>query len=188
MVEAGADLFAEHGFAAVSMPQVMAKAHAPRGSIYHHFPGAKRRSDVEVTAWRRHNLGCPVNGIIAGMGPGESEELRAATSDTLSTIVRWVTTHLEAKGLDGTQARLVATGVPAGFDGATIRSRADRMSHAFPAVQNVIPRMLGKSLVDRYNSCPTPNKRSSCIGYPDRSGLAESTGESGPANTQGVSR
>jgi TetR/AcrR family transcriptional repressor of lmrAB and yxaGH operons len=56
MVAAGVDLFAERGFASVSMIQVVEKAEAPRGSIYYHFPGGKNQLGVEVAANWRHEV------------------------------------------------------------------------------------------------------------------------------------
>jgi TetR/AcrR family transcriptional repressor of lmrAB and yxaGH operons len=53
MVRAGLELFTERGYAAVSLIEVVQRAHAPRGSIYYHFPGGKRQLSVEVAeSWR----------------------------------------------------------------------------------------------------------------------------------------
>ncbi|WP_234360159.1 TetR/AcrR family transcriptional regulator [Streptomyces sp. DSM 15324] len=41
MVAGAADLLAEHGAAAVSIDRVLAHSGAPRGSVYHHFPGGR---------------------------------------------------------------------------------------------------------------------------------------------------
>lgn len=56
MVEAGLELFTERGYASVSLIQVVERADAPRGSIYHHFPGGKQQLSVEVAMSWRHIL------------------------------------------------------------------------------------------------------------------------------------
>jgi TetR/AcrR family transcriptional repressor of lmrAB and yxaGH operons len=56
MVQAGLELFTERGFASVSLIQVVERASAPRGSIYHHFPGGKKQLSIEVAVSWRHTL------------------------------------------------------------------------------------------------------------------------------------
>jgi AcrR family transcriptional regulator len=43
-------LLAEKGYAGMELRDVAAAGNAPRGSIYHHFPGGKRQLAVEATA------------------------------------------------------------------------------------------------------------------------------------------
>src|SRR4051794_6891758 len=45
---AGAELFRRQGYAATGLKQVVAKAEAPFGSLYHHFPGGKEQLGEEV--------------------------------------------------------------------------------------------------------------------------------------------
>ncbi|MGQ0465525.1 MAG: TetR/AcrR family transcriptional regulator [Sporichthyaceae bacterium] len=47
MIGAGADLLAERGYA-ITMLDVIERAQAPRGSIYHHFPNGKAELAVAV--------------------------------------------------------------------------------------------------------------------------------------------
>jgi AcrR family transcriptional regulator len=42
------ELLAEKGYAGMELRDVAARGHAPRGSIYHHFPGGKRQLAVEA--------------------------------------------------------------------------------------------------------------------------------------------
>lgn len=42
MVDSAAVLLREHGTAATTIDAVLAHSHAPRGSVYHHFPGGRR--------------------------------------------------------------------------------------------------------------------------------------------------
>lgn len=72
MVKAGLELFAERGFASVSLIQVVERAAAPRGSIYYHFPGGKRQLSVEVAESWRHTLEQVVAELGAGTDDAES--------------------------------------------------------------------------------------------------------------------
>jgi len=51
MVRAAAMLFQERGYAATSFQDVIARSGAPRGSIYHHFPGGKQELAIEALRW-----------------------------------------------------------------------------------------------------------------------------------------
>src|SRR3978361_1489109 len=49
LLRAGArQLLAEKGYAGMELRDVAARGHAPRGSIYHHFPGGKTQLAVEA--------------------------------------------------------------------------------------------------------------------------------------------
>jgi TetR/AcrR family transcriptional regulator, lmrAB and yxaGH operons repressor len=52
MVRAAVELFRERGYAATSFGDVLARSGAPRGSIYHHFPGGKE--ELAAEALRRY--------------------------------------------------------------------------------------------------------------------------------------
>src|SRR3954447_907538 len=51
MVQSAALLMREHGAENTSFTQVLAHAGAPRGSIYHYFPGGKTQLIEEATRW-----------------------------------------------------------------------------------------------------------------------------------------
>lgn len=51
MVRAAARLFQERGYAATSFQDVISRSGAPRGSIYHHFPGGKEQLAAEALQW-----------------------------------------------------------------------------------------------------------------------------------------
>lgn len=48
MIRAAVELFAERGYAATSFHDVIERSGAPRGSIYHHFPGGKAELGLEA--------------------------------------------------------------------------------------------------------------------------------------------
>lgn len=52
MVESAARLLAERGYEATSVMDVIEGARAPRGSIYHHFPGGKDQLIGEAIRWQ----------------------------------------------------------------------------------------------------------------------------------------
>lgn len=51
MIKTAAFLFGERGYAATSFQDVLARSGAPRGSIYHHFPGGKEQLAAEALRW-----------------------------------------------------------------------------------------------------------------------------------------
>jgi AcrR family transcriptional regulator len=48
IINASAELFARQGYAGTGVKQIVAAAHAPFGSIYHHFPGGKEQIGAET--------------------------------------------------------------------------------------------------------------------------------------------
>jgi AcrR family transcriptional regulator len=50
LLEGARKLLAEKGYAGMELRDVADRGDAPRGSIYHHFPGGKRQLAVEATA------------------------------------------------------------------------------------------------------------------------------------------
>ena len=51
MIRSAATLMREHGVEAMSFSDVVAHSGAPRGSIYHYFPGGKAQLVAEATRW-----------------------------------------------------------------------------------------------------------------------------------------
>src|SRR3569833_2507086 len=66
MVRSAAYLLREHGYSGTAFSDVIAHSGAPRGSIYHHFPGGKTQLAEEAVRYTD-------NFVAAGM--------RAATRD-----------------------------------------------------------------------------------------------------------
>jgi len=61
MLDSAARLFREHGYSGTGFRDVVAHSHAPRGSIYHHFPGGKAQLGAEAIA----ASGEFINGLIS---------------------------------------------------------------------------------------------------------------------------
>src|SRR6185437_1365570 len=51
IVQRSAELFRRQGFAGTGVKQIVAKASAPFGSLYHFFPGGKEQLGEEVIRW-----------------------------------------------------------------------------------------------------------------------------------------
>ncbi|MGE2719845.1 TetR/AcrR family transcriptional regulator [Mycolicibacterium celeriflavum] len=51
MIQSAALLFRENGYSGTGFRDVVAHSGAPRGSIYHHFPGGKEQLAAETVAW-----------------------------------------------------------------------------------------------------------------------------------------
>ena len=51
MIETAAVVMRERGVEATSFSEVLARSGAPRGSIYHHFPGGKAQLIEEATRY-----------------------------------------------------------------------------------------------------------------------------------------
>jgi AcrR family transcriptional regulator len=51
MIQSAALLFREHGYSGTGFRDVIEHSGAPRGSIYHHFPGGKEQLAAETVAW-----------------------------------------------------------------------------------------------------------------------------------------
>jgi AcrR family transcriptional regulator len=48
MIRAAADLMQRRGYAGTGVAEILSRASAPRGSLYHHFPGGKREIAIEA--------------------------------------------------------------------------------------------------------------------------------------------
>lgn len=51
LIETAATLFRRHGYGGVGLARVIAESGAPRGSIYHHFPGGKAELARSAAQW-----------------------------------------------------------------------------------------------------------------------------------------
>jgi TetR/AcrR family transcriptional regulator, lmrAB and yxaGH operons repressor len=73
MIRSAAALFGSRGLSATSFSDVLADSGAPRGSIYHHFPGGKQQLAEDAIRWTSeqvlaHLRACPssaASGVLA---------------------------------------------------------------------------------------------------------------------------
>jgi TetR/AcrR family transcriptional regulator, lmrAB and yxaGH operons repressor len=73
MISSAAALIGARGLSGTSFSDVLADSGAPRGSIYHHFPGGKKQLAGDVIAWTSEQIlgyqrGCPAvsaGGVLA---------------------------------------------------------------------------------------------------------------------------
>jgi AcrR family transcriptional regulator len=65
-------LLAEKGYAGMELRDVAAVGKAPRGSIYHHFPGGKRQLAVEAAELEGREIRVAIERSLAERGLGET--------------------------------------------------------------------------------------------------------------------
>jgi AcrR family transcriptional regulator len=85
MVRAAIQLFRERGYAATSFGDVLARSGAPRGSIYHHFPGGKE--ELAAEALRRYTA-TTVRALTAAVERGSAvDAVRAFVTASRDALV-----------------------------------------------------------------------------------------------------
>lgn len=72
MLLSAVTLFRERGVDATSLADVVAHADAPRGSIYHHFPGGKSQLAEEATHRAGGLMGSLISESLSNKGPVET--------------------------------------------------------------------------------------------------------------------
>jgi AcrR family transcriptional regulator len=65
-------LLAEKGYAGMELRDVAVAGEAPRGSIYHHFPGGKRQLAVEAAQLEGREIRAAIERSLAERGLGET--------------------------------------------------------------------------------------------------------------------
>src|SRR5437868_9939475 len=86
MIESAAVLFRERGVQGTSFADVLEHSGAPRGSIYHHFPGGKAQLAEETTRWAGDYI---VRGTLAALAAGDPvAALAALRKDWARTLER----------------------------------------------------------------------------------------------------
>lgn len=72
MVASAAELIRRHGASATTIDRVLADSEAPRGSVYHHFPGGRAQLVAEAVAYASVHGAAPLPGTVPtppGDGP-----------------------------------------------------------------------------------------------------------------------
>ena len=65
MIASAIRLFSEHGLTATSVRDVVEHAGAPRGSVYHHFPGGKDQLAQEAVQSAGDRIGALIDAALA---------------------------------------------------------------------------------------------------------------------------
>jgi AcrR family transcriptional regulator len=104
MVRSAARLFGERGFAGAGLRDVVAHSAAPRGSIYHHFPGGKAQLAQEAVDLAADAATVPLRGApdpVAALHAcldGWRQRLEASDFQAGSTLAAVATTPADVSG------------------------------------------------------------------------------------------
>ncbi len=164
MVEEAMALLARRGLQATSFSEVLSASGAPRGSLYHHFPGGKDqlvaaavdRAGARLTDAMEPVAGAPVEVVVerfaiwravlarSQCGAGcavlavtvatDSAELLSHATAVFRAWRERLTDLLREGGLSSGQARALAMVLIASVEGAVVLSRADQSLEPFEAV------------------------------------------------------
>src|SRR5436190_16341186 len=69
MVRSAAVLFREHGYSGTGFRDVIEHSGAPRGSIYHHFPGGKAELAAETVRYAGSYIGAQIGRLTRDGDP-----------------------------------------------------------------------------------------------------------------------
>ena len=92
LIEGARRLLAEKGYAGMELRDVAERGRAPRGSIYHHFPGGKRQLAVEAARAEGEEIGALIERSL------EERGLRGTLERFGEIFRRRVTDHPERIG------------------------------------------------------------------------------------------
>ena len=134
MIQSAALLFRENGYSGTGFRDVIEHSGAPRGSIYHHFPGGKEQLAAETVAWAA--------GVI------ERRIARAAHSgDPIAALSIFVDSWREVLEDSNFRAGCPIVAVAAEADAGS--TATDAASAAFTRWQDLIARTLLDAGVSR---------------------------------------
>ena len=109
MIDAAKNGFRTNGYAASSFSDVLERAGAARGAIYHHFPGGRQELTVAVIASTGEN-------IAAALEKSTTRSPRSSFQETISILCDVVEREQGGYGCPITPAVLDAAGDPAILD------------------------------------------------------------------------
>lgn len=69
MIQSAAMLFRERGVDGTAFADVLEHSSAPRGSVYHHFPGGKQQLSEEATRWAGETIGAGIAAALQEQDP-----------------------------------------------------------------------------------------------------------------------
>ncbi|GAA1423514.1 TetR/AcrR family transcriptional regulator [Catellatospora coxensis] len=196
MVRAAALLLAERGYAATSFQDVIARSGAPRGSIYHHFPGGKEQLAAEALRWyagrtRTGIGGAPALDAVAGyftatanwlrknefqagcpvagvaLDVGQDDPLHAVVAAAFADWRGVLESAFAAEGCPQATARALAALVIASAEGALLLARAERDLRPYQDVADQVLAHLRATLPATH---PHDRDKSSILVLEDNSG------------------
>ncbi len=153
MVRAAVALFRERGYAATSFHDVLDRSEAPRGSIYHHFPGGKEQLATEALRWYAGRVASALAGqsaadtvarfvtssrdalvasdyssgcAVAAVALDQEPALDAVVAEAFTGWRQALATTFTRDGATTAQARRLASLVVAAVEGALMLARAER--------------------------------------------------------------
>lgn len=85
LISAAARLFQEKGYAATGLAEILAAAGAPKGSLYHHFPGGK----AELTAAAMRGAGHQLRAALTQARAG-APDAASAVEHFADTLAGWL--------------------------------------------------------------------------------------------------
>ena len=132
LINAMQDLLQRKGFHGIGLSDVLAQAQAPKGVLYHHFPGGK--VELAVVA-----IQSAVNNIISKL-----EQLRAMNESPLQVLSIW---------LDLAQKKLIKSGFQQGCPLATValestaedRALRKTLDEGFNTIRSALAEMLAEA-------------------------------------------
>jgi len=157
---AAAELFRRQGYSGTGLKQVVAEAHAPFGSLYHHFPGGKEQLAAEVIdvggnffqalVTAVYDTGATPEASVAAVGDGAAETLLATDFQDACPIavialevastndeLRMATADVFTRWTDALSERLgsrdKALGILVALEGAFVLCRAQRSTEPMHA-------------------------------------------------------
>ncbi len=168
MLDSAVELLREGGTGAVTLDAVLTRSEAPRGSIYHHFPGGRNQLLLEAGEQGADFIGTLIDSVTGGPGelielflefwrtmlvesdfeagcPVAALALSPGTSETAEVarraFTRWtdaIAALLVADGRDDDEARSLATAAVAAVEGAIMLARTHRSAQPLDDVALVL--------------------------------------------------
>ncbi len=175
MIESAAVLMRERGVEKTSFSEVLAHSGAPRGSIYHHFPGGKAELVDEATRYAGEFTAAAFAAALAeddpiaaihGFSamwlrilersdfsagcPVVAAALSGGSQDTAAGAFRsWERALEEAlagRGVELTRAGAIATLVIAAIEGAVVLARAERSAGPLERVASELEHVISEAV------------------------------------------
>lgn len=130
MVDAATELFALHGYGGVGLSAILEKSGAPRGSMYHHFPGGKAQLAAAVIDRASTAMVADIDAAFAdaaSVAAGDRRLIDRLADEFVETGNRFgcpVSNFLQQAATDGLDARALVRGAFAAWTDGLARHYA----------------------------------------------------------------